>query len=94
MFYKRNVPQNFTKFIGIHLCQGFFLIKLQFSACIFTKETLAQVFFFKKETLARVFPCEFCKIFKNAFFTEHLWTTASAFLQCEFDLYRSNHFMN
>ena len=22
--------------------------------------------------------CEFCKIFKNIFFTEHLWTTASA----------------
>ena len=32
--------------------------------------------FIKKETLAQVFSCEFCKIFKNTFFTEHLWKTA------------------
>ena len=24
-----------------------------------------------------MFPCEFCEIFRNTFFTEHLWTTAS-----------------
>ena len=24
-----------------------------------------------------MFFCEFCEIFKNTFFTEHLWTTAS-----------------
>ena len=24
-----------------------------------------------------MFSCEFCKIFKNTFFTEHLWMTAS-----------------
>ena len=30
--------------------------------------------FIKKETLAQVFSCE---IFKNIFFTEHPWTTAS-----------------
>ena len=28
--------------------------------------------FIKKETLAQVFSCEFCKISKNTFFTEHL----------------------
>ena len=33
--------------------------------------------FIKKETLAHVFSCEFCEIFKNAFCTEHLCTTAS-----------------
>ena len=33
--------------------------------------------FIKKETLAQVFPREFCEIFKNTFFTEQLWTTAS-----------------
>ena len=32
----------------------------------------------KKETVAQVFSCEFCEISKNAFFTEPLWTTASA----------------
>ena len=31
----------------------------------------------KKETLIQVFSCELCKISKNNFFTEHLWTTAS-----------------
>ena len=29
-----------------------------------------------KETLAQVFSGEFCEIFKNTFFTEHLLTTA------------------
>ena len=42
---------------------------------------LAQVFlaciFINKEILAQVFSCEFCKISKNTFFTEHLWVTAS-----------------
>ena len=33
--------------------------------------------FIKKETLAQVFLCEFCEIFKNTFFTEHLMETAS-----------------
>ena len=29
--------------------------------------------FIKKETLALVFSCEFSEIYKNTFFTEHLW---------------------
>ena len=29
--------------------------------------------FIKKETLALVFSCEFCEIYKNTFFAEHLW---------------------
>ena len=32
-------------------------------------------------TLAQVFPCEFCEISRNIFFTEHLWTTASEAFQ-------------
>ena len=44
-----------------------FLIKLQAEACNFLK----------KETLAQVFSCEFCEIFKNTLFTEHLWVTVS-----------------
>ena len=32
----------------------------------------------KKETLAQVFSSELCEIFKNTFFTEDFWTTASA----------------
>ena len=33
--------------------------------------------FINKEILVQVFSCEFCEIFKNTFFTEHLRTTAS-----------------
>ena len=33
--------------------------------------------FIKQETLAQVISCEFCGISMNAFFTEHLWATAS-----------------
>ena len=32
--------------------------------------------FIKKETLAQVISSEFCEIFKNTFFTEHLRATA------------------
>ena len=31
----------------------------------------------KKETLAQTFSCEFGEIYKNTFFTVHLWTAAS-----------------
>ena len=31
--------------------------------------------------LAQVFFCELCEIFKNSFFTEHLWATASVVLR-------------
>ena len=34
--------------------------------------------FINKETLAQVLSCEFCKIFKNIFFTKHLRATAPA----------------
>ena len=33
--------------------------------------------FIKKETLAQVFSCQFCEIFKNTYFIEHLWMAAS-----------------
>ena len=42
------------------------------------ENTCVRVNFIKKETLAQVFSCEFCKISKNTFFTEHHWTTASS----------------
>ena len=42
-------------------------MELQSQACSFVK----------KDTLAQLFSCEFCKIFKNSFFTEHLPETAS-----------------
>ena len=33
----------------------------------------------KKEIMAQMFSCEFCEIFKNTFFTEHLRRSASDF---------------
>ena len=33
-----------------------------------------------------MFSCEFCKIFKNTFFTEHLWTTASVIRTAEYGI--------
>ena len=67
----KGVLRNFVKFAGKHLCQSLFFNKvagLRPMACNFIK----------KETLAQAFFCEFCKTFKNTFFTEHLRTTASA----------------
>ena len=43
----------------------------------FTGKHLCQGLFFNEETLTQVFSCEICEIFKNTFFAEHLWTTAS-----------------
>ena len=43
--------------------------------------------FIKKETLAQVFFCEFCEIFKNTFFTEHLRTIVSVSNQKERQCY-------
>ena len=36
--------------------------------------------FIKKEKLVQMFSCEFCKISKYNFFTEHLWATASVII--------------
>ena len=56
---------NCAKFTGKYQYQSLFLIKLQAEACNFIK----------KETLGQVFLCDFCEIFKNTFFTEHLRMT-------------------
>ena len=42
----------------------------------FTGKHLCQTLFFNKETQAQVLSCEFCKISKYTFFTEHLRATA------------------
>ena len=49
-----------------HLCQRLFFNKVAGQVCNFIK----------KESLAQVFSCEFCKISKNTFYTEHFRTTA------------------
>ena len=47
----------------------------------------------KKETLVQVFSCKLCEIFKNTFFTEHLWTTASLLFQNPFSWLLVYHFI-
>ena len=46
-----------------------------------------------KKRLAQVFPCEFCEISKNTFFTEQLWTAAAknTFFTFNFDGNFSNN---
>ena len=60
---KKDFLKNFAEFRGKHLCWSLLF------------NTIAG---FRPETPTQVFSCEFCKIFKNAFFTEHIWATASA----------------
>ena len=56
---KKGLLKNLAKLVGKHLCQSSFL------TFFFN--------FFKKEPLAHVFSIEFCEIFKNTFFIEHIW---------------------
>ena len=65
---ENSIFKNFTVFTGKHLCQSLFL---------FLNSCRSQACNFIKETLAQVFSCGFSEIFKNTFFTEHPWTTAS-----------------
>ena len=62
-FCKINILNNFAKFTGKHLC----------CSLVFR---LSPVTLLKKAS-AQVSSCEFCKIFKNTIFTEHLRMTAS-----------------
>ena len=64
---RKGVLRNFAKLTGKHLCQSLY----------FNKVAGLDYNFIKIETLAQVFSCEFCKIPKNTFFTEHVWATAS-----------------
>ena len=48
--------------------------------------------FNKTETVAQGFFCEFCKIYKNIFFTEHLWATATRLLQVKQKKKKKNYF--
>ena len=65
-FMKKDVLKNFTKFTGKHLCQNHFFKKVAGLSATLLKKRLALMFSY-----------EFCKTFKNSFFTEHLRTTAS-----------------
>ena len=59
---KKSLLKDFAKITGKQLCQGLF----------FNKVAGVSIQPYKKESLAQVFFCEFCRIIKNSFFTEHL----------------------
>ena len=63
VFCKKGVLENMAKFTIKHLCQYLFFNKVAAGR---------PCNFIKKETLVQVFSCEFCQIFKNAFFIGHL----------------------
>ena len=84
MFYEKGVPRNFTKLIGKHPCQRLFYKKV----AGFLYPLKMSCNFIKKESLAHVFFCEFYEISKNAFFTEHLLTTASEYRVLNHPSYR------
>ena len=65
---RKSVLRNFTKCTGKHLCQSLFFNKVA---------GLRPTTLLKKEILIQGFSCEFCKIFKSTFFTEHLRAIAS-----------------
>ena len=63
MFRKKGVLTNFTIFLGKHLWRSHF-----FKIAGLQHATLLH----RKETPAQVFSSEFCKVFKNTYFIEHL----------------------
>ena len=85
MFLKR-VLKICSKFTGEHPCQATLLqshfgmgVLLQ-TCCIFLEQLFLRTPLdgcVLKKRLALVFSYEFCEIFKNTFFTDHLWTTTS-----------------
>ena len=71
VFCKTGVLRNFANFTGKHLCQRLF----------FKKVFLLKKSLWHRCFLAQGFSCEFCKISKNTFFTEHPRTTGSEILE-------------
>ena len=73
VFCKKGVLKNFVKLTAKHMRRSLFFKRLKIK--------------FKKKTLAKAFSFEFCETFKNTFFTEHLWTTASEICQIKHCIY-------
>ena len=69
-FLKIGVLEDFANLSRQHLCQSLFFSNVDNVADLASNIT-------EKETPAQVFSCEFGEIFKNTFFTEHFWVTAS-----------------
>ena len=68
MFNKNAVLKNFAIFTEKHLRWSLFLNK---------NVDLQSWNFIKKRLQRRFFSCGYCKIFKNTWFGEHLWTASN-----------------
>ena len=85
--WHRCFPVNFAKFLRTSVLQntsGRLLLEPSEAANVFLKisqnsqeKHCVRVPLLKKETMAEVFSYEFCEIFRNTIFTEHLRVTAS-----------------
>ena len=69
VFYKVGALKNFAKFTVKHQRQSLFKV---------VGRRPEAYYFIKKETPAQV---QICKILKNTFFIEQLWTTASGYIK-------------
>ena len=65
---KKCVLKNFAKFTGNHPCGSLFLNKVADFSYFLDQNTVKKGTL-NKETLANVFSCQFCRIFKNTFFS-------------------------
>ena len=68
-YIKKDVPKNFAKFIGKHLCRTLIFKKVA---------SLGPVTVLKGDS-NQVFLCEFCKFFKSTCFIEQVQATTSEF---------------
>ena len=74
---RKSVLRNFANFtVKKPVPESLFLNK-KLQSHFLIKVALSPATLLKKKTLAQVFSCEFWEISKNAFFTEHVWATAS-----------------
>ena len=73
MFFKIYV-KNLAMFTGKYLCWSYFLIQLQ--GC-------RTAILLERDLTTQVLSCEYCKIFKNTYFEEHLRMAASVLLIIE-----------
>ena len=79
MLYGKSVLKIFVTFAGKHQCQSLFFKSIFLRVFICLEALIREACnVIKKETLAQVFSSEFCEIFKNFFFTEHLGAALSA----------------
>ena len=83
MVFSKGVLKYFANFNGKHPCQ----VKCEPKGLIYPCSLHLH---YKRDPCTQLFFSEFCRIFKNTFFLEHSWASASDFM---FDIFNSNKYM-